>query len=84
MFLLKLTSRPDYEGSPAHFAINFARRAETPAGKYVNVLMRSTAGSFQNSNQEVIKAKISESESSRRKTYLEFNPNLSCHRIYII
>ena len=81
-FLLKLTSRPDYEGSPAHFAINLARRAETPAGKYVNVLMRNTAGSFQNSSQEAIKAKISESESSRRKTYLEFNPNLSCHRIY--
>ena len=81
-FLKKLTARADYEGSPAHFAVNLARQAETSAGKCINSLLQGTANRFGVVNLEDLKSRITESESTRRKTYYELNPHLSRHRMY--
>ena len=80
-FLQKLTSRDGYAGCPAHFAINLATQVGAKAGKYVNTL-RGASGCFRTADLENLRSKISGSESSRRKTYYEFNFHLTSHRIY--
>ena len=44
--------------------------------------MKDAPGSFRTVNLEALRSKISGSESSRRKTYYEFNPQLTHHIIY--
>ena len=81
-FMKKLTSRDDFEGSPAQLALHLAVQVQSQAGNYVNSLLNSETGGLRVDNMESLRRKILESESSRRKTYCEFNPGITRHPIY--
>ena len=81
-FMAKLTSRDNYIGSPAHFVINLARQAGTQCAQYIDSLLQREPGYFGATSSEALKSKITESVSSRRKTYCDFNPGFTRHRMY--
>ena len=81
-FMRKLTSRNDFEGSPAQLALHLAVHVESQAGKYVSSLLNSEIAGLRTENIESLRCKLLESESSRRKTYCEFNPDVIRHPIY--
>ena len=80
-FMKKLTSRDDYEGSPAQLALHLAVHVESQAGNYVSSLLNSDIAGLRTDNIESLRCKLLESESSRRKTYCEFNPDVMRHPI---
>ena len=82
-FLRKLMARPDFVGSPAHFALQLCRRAKTAASSYIDKLMKEKPGSFREQNLRSIRTKIAETESSRRQTYIDFNAGFTLHPIYV-
>ena len=81
-FIEKLTSRDNYIGSPANFVLNLVTQAGTQAGKYIDNLLQFEPGGLRTSSAEALKSRITESLSSRRKAYCEFNPHLERHEIY--
>ena len=80
-FLQKLTLRSDFNQSPVCKAIELAQSVGFPAGRYLQNLMSGTnrpiAGDL-----DRVKARVYGSDSTRRKTYLLFNPELTIHQIY--
>ena len=76
-------ARPDFVGSPAHFALQLCRRAKTAASSYIDKLMKEKPGSFREQNLRSIRTKIAETESSRRQTYIDFNAGFTLHPIYV-
>ena len=81
-FLEKLFSRADFEESPTQSALQLSLQAGSQAGKYVNSLMQAVPGSFKKDGLKTLRSKITESDSSRRKTYCELNSHLSRHPMY--
>ena len=81
-FIEKLTSRDNFIGSPANFVLNLVTQAGTQAGKYIDNLLQFEPGDLRTSSAEALKSRITESLSSRRKAYCEFNPHLERHEIY--
>ena len=80
--MIKLKARENYLGSPAHFVMNLARQAGTQAAKYIDAIMQRQPGYFRATSLEALRSRISESASSRRLTYCEFNPAFTLHRVY--
>ena len=81
-FLKKLMARSDFVGSPAHFAMQLNRQAGTAAGSYIDCLIKETPGSLRNRSLQSVQKKIGESDSSRRKTYTDFNAGFTFHPVY--
>ena len=67
--------------SPISKAIDLAQSARSPAGRYMQSLMNGTEKPIEK-ELECMKDKVRQSDSSRRETYLLFNPELVTHRIY--
>ena len=81
-FLVKLISRENFVGSPAHFVIDLARRAGAQAVDYIDALLQCEPGYFRAIGSEYLRSRVLESTSSRRTTYYEFNPAFNIHRMY--
>ena len=81
-FFQKLMSRSDYPGSPAQFAIDLVRHRGCEAGAYINSLLRTKAGTLKKQSLDMLKHKVTCSGSSRRQTYMMFNPSCVYHTIY--
>ena len=80
-YFQKLMLKSDFRQSPISKAIDLAQSARSPAGRYMQSLMNGTDKPVEK-ELECMKAKVRQSDSSRRKTYLLFNPELITHRIY--
>ena len=62
--------------------MSLARQASTKAVQYIDEVMQREPGYFGATSSEDLRSRISESMSSRRKTYCDFNPVFTTHRIY--
>ena len=80
-FLKKVVMRDDFNQSPVCRAIELAQTAGSPAGRYLQSLLRGTSRPIKK-DLDRVKAKVRQSPSSRRKTYSLFNPEQNIHGIY--
>ena len=80
-FLKKVAMRDDFKQSPVCRAIELAQTAGSPAGRYLQSLLRGTSRPIEK-YLERVKARVRQSASSRRVTYSLFNPEQNIHRIY--
>ena len=80
-FLKKVVMRDYFNQSPVCRAIELAQTAGSPAGRYLQSLLRGTSRPIEK-DLERVKARVRQSASSRRVTYRLFNPEQNIHRIY--
>ena len=80
-FFKKAMSHCSYRLSPLCRAVELATSAGSPAGRYLQSLLSTTDRPIEK-DLETVKARICQSNSSRRTNYLKFNPDLSTHPMY--
>ena len=81
-FLKKLQSRPDYDRSYFATFINKAIEVRSPMGIYIEQLRRSEEDPVLTERQ-VLKTRVNgNTESSRRMTYKQLNPDLESPTVY--
>jgi hypothetical protein len=82
-FLKKLKKKPYFLESPVCQAMKMTEEANSDMGRYIKRL-QLTHGNPMKIELEVLKEKVMASDSSRRMTYVEFNPRLEVHPLYSI